>query len=82
MYYKLTKFKTNDPRTKKIAKLVAEMISLDLHSFSVVEKEGFRNLKTHLEPRYTIPITKTFANKTILEMLSEQVINICKRRYC
>lgn len=68
---KISKFKNTDPRSKQITKLIAEMICLDLQPFSIVENKGFRNLLSHLEPRFTIPCRKILANKIIPEMYFE-----------
>lgn len=68
---RVSKFSQNDERSKKISKLIAEMMCLDMQPFSIVENKGFLRLLNHLEPRYTIPSRKTFSNNILKDMYSQ-----------
>lgn len=70
---RMTKFKSNDNRAVTINKLIAKMMCKDLQPISFVENEGFRELISHLEPRYTIPSRKTFGKKILIQMYEEEV---------
>ncbi|XP_073701142.1 E3 SUMO-protein ligase ZBED1-like [Garra rufa] len=50
-----SKLPATSTRTTKITQSVLSFICKDMRPLSVVENEGFRNMLTTLEPRYTIP---------------------------
>ncbi|XP_039617003.1 zinc finger BED domain-containing protein 4 [Polypterus senegalus] len=56
------------PVAKKITKLVAEMLALDLQPSSVVENIGFNRLLEFLQPQYTLPSANFFSSTAIPEM--------------
>ena len=43
----------NDPRAQRVHTLIGEMIAINTQPFSVMENEGFTNLLSVLEPRYS-----------------------------
>ena len=55
----------------KITWLIAEMVARDLHSISIVEGEGFKNLLNFLEPGYKVP-SHTHITKVCCDMYVEQ----------
>lgn len=68
VYDRMRKFQHNDYRAKQIDELIAKMICIDFQPISLVDNKGFQELLNHLEPRYTIPSRKTFANKILRDM--------------
>ena len=50
-----SKLPATSTRATKITQSVLSFICKDMRPLSVVENEGFRNMMTTLEPRYTIP---------------------------
>ena len=55
----------NDPRAQRVHRLIGEMIAIDIQPFSVMENEGFINLLSTLEPRYSLPSRK-YMTETVL----------------
>ena len=55
-------------RTKKISKIIGEMIVLDNETFTVVYHTGFNQLMKLLEPCYQLPSDKYFSEKLKQEM--------------
>ena len=53
-------WKFDDERSRKIHRLVGEMIATDDQPFNIVNNEGFRRLAAALEPRYSLPSDKYF----------------------
>ncbi|KAG5267233.1 hypothetical protein AALO_G00219470 [Alosa alosa] len=62
------KFDQYHPVAKKITKLVAEMLALDLQPSAVVENVGLNRLLEYLQPQYTLPSSSYFTSTAIPEM--------------
>lgn len=62
------KFDEYHPVAKKITKLVAEMLALDLQPSAVVENVGLNRLLEYLQPQYTLPSSSYFTSTAIPEM--------------
>ncbi|XP_033888109.3 zinc finger BED domain-containing protein 4-like [Acipenser ruthenus] len=62
------KYNEYHPIAKKITKLVAEMLALDLQPSSLVENDGFNRLLEYLQPQYSIPSSTYFSSTAIPEM--------------
>ncbi|XP_030641710.1 zinc finger BED domain-containing protein 4 [Chanos chanos] len=56
------------PVAKKITKLVAEMLALDLQPSAVVENVGLNRLLEYLQPQYSLPSSSYFTSTAIPEM--------------
>lgn len=56
------------PIAKKITKLVAEMLALDLQPSTVVENLGLNRLLEYLQPQYSLPSSSYFTSTAIPEM--------------
>ncbi|XP_015208054.2 zinc finger BED domain-containing protein 4 isoform X1 [Lepisosteus oculatus] len=56
------------PVAKKITKLVAEMLALDLQPSSLVENVGLNRLLEYLQPQYSLPSATYFTSTAIPEM--------------
>uniref|UniRef100_A0A8C5LQ09 BED-type domain-containing protein n=1 Tax=Leptobrachium leishanense TaxID=445787 RepID=A0A8C5LQ09_9ANUR len=72
LFQKITKFTSDSPKAHEITEKVMEFIALDDQPFSVVEDIGFRRLMQHIEPRYTLPSRRYFA-ETCLPATFERV---------
>ena len=55
----------------EITRLITEMVARDLHSISIVEGEGFKNLLNFLEPGNKVP-SHTHITKVCCYMYAEQ----------
>ena len=55
-------------RAKQITNKVMEFIALDDQPFTVVESVGFRSLMKFMEPRYTVPSRRHFAEVCLPEI--------------
>ena len=55
----------NHPIVQKITRSIAEMITLNNQPFSIVDDIGFICVMKVLEPRYTIPSRRYFAEVAI-----------------
>lgn len=62
------KFSECHPAAKKITKLVAEMLALDLQPSTVVENLGLNRLLEYLQPQYSLPSSSYFTSTAIPEM--------------
>ncbi|XP_063072979.1 zinc finger BED domain-containing protein 4 [Engraulis encrasicolus] len=62
------KFDEYYPVAKKITKLIAEMLALDLLPSAVVENVGLNRLLEYLQPQYTLPSSSYFTSTAIPEM--------------
>ncbi|XP_061085376.1 zinc finger BED domain-containing protein 4 [Conger conger] len=62
------KFDEYHPVAKKITKLVAEMLALDLQPSALVENVGLNRLLEYLQPRYSLPASSYFTSTAIPEM--------------
>lgn len=62
------KFDEYHPVAKKITKLVAEMLALDLQPSAVVENIGLNRLLEYLQPQYSLPSSSYFTSTAIPEM--------------
>lgn len=62
------KFDDCHPVAKKITKLVAEMLALDLQPSAVVENIGLNRLLEYLQPQYSLPSSSYFTSTAIPEM--------------
>ena len=61
----------NDKRALAISQLIGRMIVTDLQPFSVVEDRGFKDLMSHLDPRYQMPSRKYFSETVIPGMYDQ-----------
>lgn len=61
------KLARDSARAKGITNKVMEFIALDDQPFSVVEDVGFRRLVEYIEPRYTLPSRRYFADVCLPE---------------
>lgn len=43
-------------RTREVDRAIAQMLATDLMPFQTVEKKGFKNLVTTLEPKYALKL--------------------------
>lgn len=59
------KFNNNSETKRHVDNLITGMIFMDLQPISFTEDVGFRNLLKYLEPRYTTPSRRTFADKLL-----------------
>ncbi|XP_028935360.1 zinc finger BED domain-containing protein 4 [Ornithorhynchus anatinus] len=62
------KFRDSHPVARKLTRLVAEMIALDLQPYSLVDNVGFTRLLEHLQPRYALPAASYFSRTAIPAM--------------
>ncbi|XP_066524358.1 zinc finger BED domain-containing protein 4 [Hoplias malabaricus] len=62
------KFDDSHPIAKKITKLIAEMLALDLQPSTVVENVGLNRLLEYLQPQYSLPSSSYFTSTAIPEM--------------
>uniref|UniRef100_A0A8C3VGG6 Zinc finger BED-type containing 4 n=1 Tax=Catagonus wagneri TaxID=51154 RepID=A0A8C3VGG6_9CETA len=62
------KFHDSHPVAKKITSLIAEMITLDLQPYSVVDNVGFSRLLGYLKPQYSPPPASYFSRTAIPAM--------------
>ncbi|XP_076860894.1 zinc finger BED domain-containing protein 4 isoform X1 [Brachyhypopomus gauderio] len=62
------KFDDCHPVAKKITKLIAEMLALDLQPSAVVENIGLNRLLEYLQPQYSLPSSLYFTSTAIPEM--------------
>ncbi|XP_027007419.1 zinc finger BED domain-containing protein 4 isoform X1 [Tachysurus fulvidraco] len=62
------KFDECHPVAKKITKLIAEMLALDLQPSTVVENIGLNRLLEYLQPQYSLPSSSYFTSTAIPEM--------------
>lgn len=56
------------PVAKKITKLIAEMLALDLQPSAMVENAGLNRLLEYLQPQYSLPPSSYFTSTAIPEM--------------
>lgn len=61
-FEKSKKFTRDDTRAKAIGNLIMDMMALDDQPFTLVEDRGFTRLVNHLEPRFTMPSRRYFAD--------------------
>lgn len=62
------RFDEDHPVAKKITKLLAEMLALDLQPSAVVENAGLNRLLEYLQPRYSLPSSSYFTSTAIPDM--------------
>ncbi|KAJ3612478.1 hypothetical protein NHX12_020753 [Muraenolepis orangiensis] len=62
------KFDENHSVAKKITKLIAEMLALDLQPSSLVENSGLTRLLEYLQPQYSPPSSSYFSSTAIPDM--------------
>ncbi|KAF7228997.1 zinc finger BED domain-containing protein 4 [Nothobranchius furzeri] len=62
------RFNENHPVAKKITKLLAEMLALDLQPSALVENAGLSRLLEFLQPQYSLPHSSHFTSTVIPEM--------------
>lgn len=68
LFEKTKKFEEDSVKARGITEKVMEFIALDDQPFSVVEDIGFRRLIQHIEPRYTLPSRRYFAETSLPAM--------------
>ncbi|KAJ8373966.1 hypothetical protein SKAU_G00045460 [Synaphobranchus kaupii] len=62
------RFDEYHPVAKKITKLIAEMLALDLQPSALVENVGLNRLLEYLQPQYSLPSSSYFTSTAIPEM--------------
>ncbi|XP_054608845.1 zinc finger BED domain-containing protein 4 [Dunckerocampus dactyliophorus] len=62
------RFDDHHPVAKKITKLIAEMLALDLQPSSMVENAGLNRLLEYLQPQYCLPPSSYFTSTAIPDM--------------
>ncbi|KAM3587379.1 uncharacterized protein V6R79_003652 [Siganus canaliculatus] len=62
------RFDEHHPVAKKITKLVAEMLALDLQPSAMVENAGLTRLLEYLQPQYSLPPSSYFTSTAIPDM--------------
>lgn len=62
------RFDEHHPVAKKITKLIAEMLALDLQPSTVVENAGLTRLLEFLQPEYSLPPSSYFTSTAIPDM--------------
>ncbi|XP_061770475.1 zinc finger BED domain-containing protein 4 [Nerophis ophidion] len=65
------RFDEHHPVAKKITKLIAEMIALDLQPSSMVENAGLNRLLEYLQPQYCLPTSSYFTSTAIPDMYAK-----------
>lgn len=60
-----TKYDSKSPRARELNRAVAYYLAKDMQPFYSVEKPGFRNLVSKLDPRYVLPSRKCFSETEI-----------------
>ncbi|XP_060769444.1 zinc finger BED domain-containing protein 4-like [Neoarius graeffei] len=68
VFEKTKKFASESPKAIGITKKIMEYMALDDQPFSVVEDTGFRRLMAYIEPRYTLPSRRYFADVCLPEL--------------
>jgi hypothetical protein len=63
-----------DGRKSDITRAIAKMMVKDLEPFSLVEREGFRDLVRLLEPRYEMPHRQYFSRTLIPTLHTEEQV--------
>ncbi|KAK0131409.1 Zinc finger BED domain-containing protein 1 [Merluccius polli] len=66
--FQCTKLPPNTARAKKITRSIAYFISKDLRPYSTIENEGFQHMLHTIEPRYTVPSCRLFAENAIPQL--------------
>ncbi|XP_068162590.1 zinc finger BED domain-containing protein 4 [Antennarius striatus] len=61
-------FDEHHPVAKKITKLIAEMLALDLQPSAMVENTGLNRLLEFLQPQYSLPSSSYFTSTAIPDM--------------
>ncbi|XP_029350629.1 zinc finger BED domain-containing protein 4 [Echeneis naucrates] len=64
----LETFDDEHPVAKKITKLIAEMLALDLQPSAMVENAGLNRLLEFLQPQYSLPPSSYFTSTAIPDM--------------
>ncbi|XP_041636796.1 zinc finger BED domain-containing protein 4 [Cheilinus undulatus] len=64
----LEQFDEHHPVAKKITKLIAEMLALDLQPSAMVENAGLNRLLEYLQPQYSLPPSSYFTSTAIPDM--------------
>ncbi|XP_029902190.1 zinc finger BED domain-containing protein 4 [Myripristis murdjan] len=62
------RFDEHHPVAKKITKLIAEMLALDLQPSAMVENAGLNRLLEYLQPQYSLPSSSYFTSTAIPDM--------------
>lgn len=62
------RFDEDHPVAKKITKLIAEMLALDLQPSALVENAGLNRLLEYLQPQYSLPSSSYFTSTAIPDM--------------
>nr|XP_046234361.1 zinc finger BED domain-containing protein 4 [Scatophagus argus]XP_046234362.1 zinc finger BED domain-containing protein 4 [Scatophagus argus] len=62
------RFDEHHPVAKKITKLIAEMLALDLQPSAMVENTGLNRLLEYLQPQYCLPPSSYFTSTAIPDM--------------
>lgn len=62
------RFDEHHPVAKKITKLIAELLALDLQPSAMVENAGLNRLLEYLQPQYSLPPSSYFTSTAIPDM--------------
>ncbi|XP_003972972.2 zinc finger BED domain-containing protein 4 [Takifugu rubripes] len=62
------RFDEHHPVAKKITKLLAEMLALDLQPSAMVENAGLSRLLEYLQPQYSLPPSSYFTSTAVPDM--------------
>ena len=68
--FQKAKFSASSPAQPKITNTIVNMLITDIRPLHMVENEGFKNLISLLEPRYTMVSRKHIQNKLLPPQLS------------
>ena len=60
----------------KLNEILVELIAEDMRPLSIVRDKGFRKYSEALDPRYTLPTTKTLRKKLIPRMFNKTMIDL------
>lgn len=66
--FEQNKYDEHHPVAKKITKLLAEMLALDLQPSALVENTGLNRLLEYLQPQYSLPSSSYFTSTAIPDM--------------
>lgn len=66
------KWAKDDPKAKRMNRLIAEMMCIDNQPFDVVNDRGFRNLIAYSSPQYQLPSRPFFSDTEIPRLYDEE----------
>ena len=74
--FQKAKFSASSPAQSKITNAIVNMLITDIRPLHMVENEGFKNLISLLEPRYTMVSRKHIQNKLLPQLFSTTIDKI------